>query len=677
MNPARLLNLLAFAVLLVFAWVNQANSAVDTPPAVVFSHVNVIAMTTDAILSDQTVVIQGGKILQIGSSGSITPPHNALQIDGSGKYLMPGLADLHVHLFSSDDLLPYVAHGVTTVLNMDGSPAHLIWRQQVRDGKLIGPSIYTAGPTTDGYPPLNEMFVTAENAETARALVHDTKHAGYDCIKLYGTLRPDAFGAILDAAERERIPVVGHINRQLGALEVLKSRQVLAAHLEDLLFSRFDQPPSDTELQKFADAIAASHITVTPNLNVNPVNISQLKDLDAVLNSADAKLLPPAAYSQWMPANNRNERNHQTAQQIEQMNQVQQILSKLVNLLNARGVRLVLGTDAAPYGFPGLSAHQELLELVEAGFSPYQALLTATRNSGNFIAENFPNAPRAGTVSEGSDVDLVLLSANPLSDIHNLGKIDGVMLKGKWLAAADLARMQSSAQDQWSSTKSRLKEIDAALEAGDIARAQQAAKPLQSAASPCIAEWVLMTKARKLQSANLPAALEVARWTTRLYPDSFFAHYLVADLLLQGNQPNESVAANLQSLRLQPHNAAALNLQEKIQALQKPLQFTPEGTYELKLKNDQSGEVQAILVNIERKPNGQWSGTKSDSGTEPVALRSVTGGDNRLWLIADGQFGSLELRITITGSKLDGYWAGPFGHNGHLSGSKTEKPLSP
>ncbi len=671
MNPARTLVVSIAALLLLPAPATQADPSSDAPAVVVFSHVNVIAMTGEGILADQTVLIQDGKILRVGPAGTIPSPKNALQIDGTGKYLIPGLADLHVHLFSSDDLLSYAANGVTTVLNMDGSPATLAWRQQVRDGKVIGPAIYTAGPTTDGYPPLNEMFVTAENPQQARALIRETKHAGYDAIKLYGTLRPDVFRAIMETAATEKIPVVGHINRQIGALEVLKSKQVLAAHLEDLLFSRFDQPPTDIELEVFANAIAASHITVTPNLNVNPTNIAQLKNLDAVLNSREAQLLPPAAYSQWMPANNRNERNDQAAQQIEQMGQVQQILYKLANLLNARGVRLVMGTDAAPYGFPGLSAHQELEELVEAGFSPYQALLTATRNPGIFISENFLNALRVGTVSPGSVADLLLLSANPLADIHNLAKIDGVMLKGKWLSAADLAKMQTAAQNGWSATKSRLKEIDAALESGDIARAQKAAESQQSEASPWIAEWVLMSKARKLQSSNLPAAIQAARWTVQLYPDSFFAHYLLADLLLQDHKPTEALAADQQSIKLQPHNAAALNLGEKIQALQKPLQFATEGTYEINLKNDQSGEVQTIVVRLEPRQDGQWSGKKIEPGKEPAALRSVSAGANRLWLVADGPFGPLELRITVNASTLDGYWAGPFGHNGHLSGTKT------
>jgi hypothetical protein len=560
---------------------------------------------------------------------------------------------------------------------------HLAWRNQVRAGHLLGPAIYTAGPTIDGLPPLNETFVTEEDPQQAQALIHECKLAGYDFIKLYGTLRPDVFRSILDAADRESIPVAGHINRQVGALEVLQAHQALAAHLEDLLFSRFDQPPSDTELQEFADAIAASHITVTPNLNVNPANIAQLQDLDAVLKSSESQLLSPAAYSQWMPANNRNERNDQSAQQIEQIYQVQKILYRLVTLLHERSVPLVLGTDAAAYGFPGLSAHQELQELVAAGFSPYQALLTATRNPGTFLAENLPAAARFGTVSEGFAADLILLSANPLADIRNLRSMEGVLLHGRWLPALELQNLQSAALLRAAPIKRRLQQIDSALEAGDVAAAQKSAQPLRAERDNWISEWVLMTKARKLQATNLPAAIQIARWDTQLYPGSFFAHYLLADLLFQDNQLSAATTAIQKSQTLESHNAAALNLSDKMKTLSQPLRFAPQGTYQVQLKNDQTGQTQTTEFVLESPSGGHFAGKKKDSGNEASPLRSVYAGGNRLWVVMDGAFGPLELRVTVNGDSLSGYWAGPFGHNGQLAGRKlnpgsassTRKPL--
>jgi imidazolonepropionase-like amidohydrolase len=637
---------------------------------VVFSHVNVLSMKDDRILADQTVVVRGGKIVEIDRSERVPHIKHALQIDSSDKYLMPGLADLHVHLFSTDDLLSYAAYGVTTVLNMNGEPAHLRWREQVRRGSVLGPTIYSASPTVDGLPPLNEMFVTEEKPSDAAAFVGESKRAGYDFIKLYGTLRPDVFRAILEAAQREKIPVVGHINRQVGALEVLKSSQVLAAHLEDLIFARFDHPPSDAELEEFVKAFANSHITVTPNLNVNPANIAQLKNLGEVLKSTDAQLLPPAAYSQWMPANNRNDKNDAAAQ-IEQMTEVQKALAKLVRLLDARGVPLVLGTDAAPYGFPGLSAHQELSELVEAGFSPYRALLTATRNAGRFVVDNIPNAPRFGTIEEGSEADLMLLSANPLLDIANTRRIEGVMLKGRWLSSAELGHRQAAMQAHSAEIKRQLEDIDAALESGDVAKAEEVAAPLRSESTPWIAEWVLIAKARKLQSTNLPAALQIARWNTRLYPDSFAANYVLANLLFQDRNLREARQQAERSRNLQPHNAATLNLLEKIHTVQEPLRFVPAGTYKVECTNDQSGETQTADLLIEATSPGVFNCKKTDPG-DAGSLCSVWAGGDRMFVTANAQFGPMEFRMNVASDVLTGYWAGPFGRNGKLSGKKVK-----
>ena len=133
-----------------------------------------------------------GKISALGPARDVPIPDDALRVDGRGRYLMPGLADLHVHLFSSDDLLPYVASGVTTALNMSGNPQHLQWRDEVRSGALLGPTVFTTCPIIDGVPPLNEAFLTAETPEAGRAIV--------------GTLRPDVFRVILEVAARNGFP---------------------------------------------------------------------------------------------------------------------------------------------------------------------------------------------------------------------------------------------------------------------------------------------------------------------------------------------------------------------------------------------------------------------------------------------------------------------------------------
>lgn len=662
------LTLLFFRVF--FAAPLVAHPSLESPDSFVISHVNLIPMDSDQVLPDRYVLVEHGRISRISAS-EIRVPSTVKTIDGHGKFLMPALADLHVHLFSPDDFPAYLSYGVANVLNMDGSPLHLAWRRQIREGKLLGPTIYTAGHTIDGCPPLNELFLTAETPEQGRAIVRQQKRAGYDAIKLYGTLRADVLHAILETAQEEKIPVVGHINRQVGALEVLKSSQTLAAHLEDLLFARFAQPPTDAELLAFADAIAVSHITVTPNLNVNPANITQLENLTTVLHSSESALLSPAAYSQWMPANNRNEHNDQTAQQIEQMKQIQQILCKFVKLLSDRHVPLVLGTDASAYGFPGLSAHQELRELVEAGVSPYEALRSATANAGTFMAANFPGAPRFGVVAEGTEADLLLLSANPLENIQNVEQIVGVTLRGRWLSAAQLADLRAQSNVRIAKTKVALEKMDAALDVGNVAPANQFKQSNPSGETPWYAEWVLMTKARKLQQKNLPAAIAIARLDTELYPDSFSSWYLIADLLFANRDLWEASKQLQKSLALEPSDAAARNLAEKIEALRQPLQFSPAGAYSLEYKNDRSAEVVKAILHVEKSQDGQLRATLTGLSGEPIPADSIFAGANRLWVHADSLSGPLEFRITVNGSTLSGYWDGLFGSNGPLSGSKS------
>jgi hypothetical protein len=657
------------ALLVPFAPV--AERASGSSEILAITHVNVVPMDAEHVLEDRTVLVTEGTISALGHARDVAVPKGAVQIDGRGRYLMPGLADLHVHLFSADDLLAYVAAGVTTVANMDGGPVHSSWRDQVRAGELVGPSIYTAGHTIDGVPPLNEMFLTAETAEAARAIVAEQKRAGYDMVKVYGTLRPEVYRALLQAGEDARIPVVGHINRQVGALAVLKSSQALAAHLEDLLFARFDRPPSDAELVEFADAIAASSMTVTPNLNTGPVSIAQIRDLDAVLSSSEARLLSPAACSQWMPANNRNDRGAGAERQVEMMEGVLATLRKLARLLSSRGVRLVAGSDAAAYGIPGLSLHQERQELVKAGFSPYEALLTATRNSGEFLAEKVaPSLPRLGTVAVGSVADLVLVSANPLQDVGNAARVEGVWLRGRWLSSTDLKARVRAASTRFDEVKRRLDEVDALLEAGDEARATTAGLGLGSDGSSWIAEWVLMTKARKLQGTKLPAAIAVARLDTRLYPQSFSAFHLLGDLLFRAGDREGALHAARQSLALAPHNSATTHLVQKIETVALPLQFEPTGTHEVEYRNGVSGEVNQATIEIDGPPPGPFTGKWKDAEGESSDLLSVHAGGDRLWVVAPTPFGPIEFRIVFDDGKLRGEWAAPFGRNGTLVGRK-------
>jgi len=632
------------------------------------THVNLIPMDAERVLQDQTVVMQGERIISIGNDGLVKIPSDALKINGRDKYLMPGLIDLHVHLFSPDDFISYLSHGVTSVLDMSGSPLQLHWRQEARRRKILAPTIYTTGTTIDGWPPLNEQFVTAETPDEGRSIVQAQHAAGYDAVKLYGTLRPDVFDAILDESRNLKMPVFGHVNRQVGALGVLKSSQAMGAHLEDLMFARFDQPPTEEELVEFAKAIGSSKITVTPNLTVGPSTIAQIQDLGSVLNSAEARYLSPAGYTQWMPSNNRNPKEDDWQSRIQQIQDVQASLYKLVGLLDKQHVSLVLGTDAAAYGFPGKSAHEEVQELVKAGFSPYKALATGTVNAGKFIDRTMPGRLKVGSISEGEQADFILLSGNPLADVAALEKIDGVVLRGRWLPKSELDQLREQQKMRSATAKQELDKLDAKLDSGDVAGAVAIGASLDRSAehTPWISEWVLITKARKLQEKNLQAALDIAKFATTLFPQSFSAWLLRADLEFRNRRLDLAEAAARRSIKLMP-NSAARTLIERI-SISRTRPTLHSGELTLNYTNDTTGEAQHTTLAL-RRQNWKYQATFTDPDNKSSDVRELLLGGKQIWALKDSNYGAIEFRLRVDENRVSGYWAGPFGKNGKVIGT--------
>ena len=257
----------------------------------------------DLIRPDQTVLIDGDRIVAIGPRDAVPVPEDVMLIDGTDKYLMPGLADMHVHLEYFDEptvLDLFLANGVTTVRNMDGRDYLLEWRDQVSAGELVGPTIVTAGPLLDGDPPLRADNTVVTTADDARAAVTEQAQLGYDFVKVYTNLSADAYAAILDAADEHGLPVVGHVPRFVSIDEALASGQHAIEHLTDYadLVESDDSPfregfhwsklyfamPADAE--KFARAarqIAAAGVWSTPT---------------AV--QADRAIAPPAAIDDWL-----------------------------------------------------------------------------------------------------------------------------------------------------------------------------------------------------------------------------------------------------------------------------------------------------------------------------------------------------------------------------------------
>jgi tetratricopeptide (TPR) repeat protein len=403
-----------------------------------FIHANVIPMDEERVLDDQTVIIRNGRIAEIGPSSRVNVPKAATIIDARGKYLMPGLADMHTHLYYPTDLLLYIANGVTTVRNMQGHPAHLVWRERVSKGELLGPTIVTAGPT----------IFTAKDADEAERIVEEQKKAGYDFIKVYNQLSSQAYERVIATAKRQNMQVAGHIPYAVGLEGVIKAKQSSIEHAEEIIKTYFSRNPPDQthfdydandeqRIPQIASEIRNSGVWVVPTLVTFRNVIRQIEDLPLALKQPGMDYLPPWVREQWGPENSFYRLNF-SPDVLPGFRRSWEFQNKLVRGMHEGGVRMLVGTDAmVPGNMPAFTIHEELRNLVNNGFTPFEALQAATRNSAEFLnqSNNF------GTVAVGQRADLILLNANPLRDMANTTQRSGVMVRGRWFSESHLRQM--------------------------------------------------------------------------------------------------------------------------------------------------------------------------------------------------------------------------------------------
>jgi tetratricopeptide (TPR) repeat protein len=535
------------------------------PPAVsAFTNVTVLTMRPEGVLPDQVVLVRNGLIERVGPRASVTVPADATVIDGQGGYLMPGLADMHVHPTSPDELLSFLAFGVTTVANLDGSPPVLRWREMLADGKMAGPNLYTAGPITDGRPIIG-MFAAARTADQAQTLVADQKHAGYDWVKVYSTLKPEAYQAILDAAKAQKIAVVGHIPWFVRDAAELKRGQVMVAHAEEFVQGIFGGMNAE-KIPAVTRAVKEAGTTVTPNLIAYTFMLAAVRDLNRLLDDPECAYLPPAAWSLWLPSNNRYS-NRDPVTFGPRVEAGHAFMARFVKAFHDAGVPLLIGTDTAVTGFPGRSAQEEIQELVRAGIPPREALMAATKNAGDFVAKTVPGAVPFGTVAVGQRADLILVSANPLEDLGNLKKLQGVMVRGRWWTGKRIGEMREALLPRYRRIKKEVARMNALIdekkvgEAGEVFRATRAAYPGED----FFHAHVLYTKMEgALAARRFRDALELARMNAELHPDLFAVHAQLGRAYRLAGDPANAEKCLERSLQMCPANGVALDELEKL-----------------------------------------------------------------------------------------------------------------
>lgn len=431
-------------------------------PVVALTHVTVIDATGAPPLSDMTVVVERGRIADLGKSGDVRLPRHALIIEARGKYLIPGLWDMHVHTIFGDWLprnervtLPlFVANGITGVRDM-GSDLEAVkqWRDRIAAGQLIGPRMVIAGPMLDGPVPRFPSSAPVAGAADARRVVDDLKARGVDFIKIQSLIPRDGYFAAADEAKKVGITFVGHVPDAVRASEASDAGQRSIEHftgifegcstIEDQLI---EGPKSvGLNVSTFDPARARRLIELMARNQTWQVPTLVWERGQWLIDAIDLKNDPllqyaPAAWKDrtWPMFVKDILATMDTDPLPVRQHFVQMELDMTLAMFRA-GVPFMAGTDTAAgvHIFPGFSLHDELSLFVRAGLTPLEALQTATRNPAVFLGR----LAEMGTVEKGKLADLVLLDANPLEDIGNTRRIRGVVLAGRYFSRDDLDRM--------------------------------------------------------------------------------------------------------------------------------------------------------------------------------------------------------------------------------------------
>lgn len=411
-----------------------------------FINVNVLPMSSETVLAAQTVVVEDGVITAVGGVESVPIPADAVIVDGTDRYLLPGLAEMHAHVPSGDSLdrvlALFAANGVTTLRGMLGRPSHLQLRQELLDGVVFGPRLITSGPSLNGN--------SVDSPGHASLMVRNQHADGYDFIKIHPGLTRDEFLAAAETANELGMPFAGHVPASVTLQEALDAGIATIDHLDGYFGAMM---PSDSDVsggyggffdvlladQLVEDRIAdlASQTAAAGTWNVPTESlvehrVSDVSTIDLV-NRPEMSYMPGETLQRWVRSRDQlsRERGFSPAVAARAID----LRRKLILALHESGAGLLLGSDAPQvFNVPGFSLHHELEFLVAAGLTPFEALQTGTTAVAEFLGTN------TGSVVVGRDADLLMVDANPFEDIGNTRRIHGAMLRGTWHSSADLEK---------------------------------------------------------------------------------------------------------------------------------------------------------------------------------------------------------------------------------------------
>jgi Amidohydrolase family/Tetratricopeptide repeat len=601
-KEVRLKNLALLFLPLLFFSPNASQTPSAKPSILVFTHVTVIDATGAPAHPDVTVVITGDRITAMGDSGRIRVPKDAQVVNATGKFLIPGLWDMHVHWYDKGYLPLFIANGVTGIRIMWGSPIHHEWRKEIEQGSLYGPRMFIASPIVDGPKPFWPGSIAVANEAEGRQAVIKVKQDGADFVKVYSFLPRDVYFAIADESKRQGIPFEGHVPLSVSVEEASKAGQRSIEHLTGILGACSSREADliggqqatlattlasekpirtileapdvrarkeltlETYSQQKAETLFAelkkNHTWQCPTLTV--LRSSAFLDDPSVTNDPRLKYMPRPIVSSWDPrADSRF--NARTAEDWALEKRAFRKEVEVVGAMQHAGVEILAGTDTLnPYCFPGFSLHDELGLLVQSGLTPMQALQAATVNPARFMGRETD----LGTIEVGKLADLVLLDANPLDDIANTRKINAVVYGGRLFPKASLDEMLTNVE-ALASSKSIAEALLKTIQQQNVDTAIKQYRELKStqAAAYDFGEGELNGVGYQLlQMKRFKDAIRVLELNVEAYPLSANVYDSLGEAYMDDGDKELAIKNYKKSLELNPDNTNAAENLKKLSA---------------------------------------------------------------------------------------------------------------